>query len=83
MEAAAASLPLIATNVGGNATIVSHNHSGYIVEPNDANLLADALISVLSNPENSHGMGEAARRWVEKNGSIEAMTNTYLALYRH
>jgi glycosyltransferase involved in cell wall biosynthesis len=83
MEAAAASLPLVATNVGGNATIVSHNHSGYIVEPNEPNLLADALISVLSNPKKSREMGEFARRWVEENGSIEAMTNTYLALYRH
>jgi glycosyltransferase involved in cell wall biosynthesis len=43
LEAAAAALPIVATNVGGNGEVVRDNESGYLVPPREPAALADAM----------------------------------------
>ncbi|NOT83201.1 MAG: glycosyltransferase [Methylococcaceae bacterium] len=81
LEAAAGSLPLVATAVGGNADIVEHNQNGLIVPPKQPTALAAALIKLLENPERANLMGNNARIWVEKNASVQAMADAYEQLY--
>jgi glycosyltransferase involved in cell wall biosynthesis len=51
LEAGAAGLPVVATNVGGVPEIITHGVNGILVEPDDAGALADAMAKVLQNRE--------------------------------
>jgi len=49
IEAEAAALPIIATNVGGNPEIIAHNKNGLLVPPKNFNALAENIINLLQN----------------------------------
>ncbi len=59
MEAFAQQRPVVATRVGGIAELVEDGVSGRLVEAGDATALADALASILADPERAHEMGVA------------------------
>lgn len=48
LEAMAAGMPCIGTNVGGTSEVLRDNEFGYLVEPADSSALADAMIKVAS-----------------------------------
>jgi glycosyltransferase involved in cell wall biosynthesis len=54
LEAMAASLPIVATNVGGIPSIVEEGINGFLVKPRDAAQIADKVSSILCDPELSH-----------------------------
>jgi glycosyltransferase involved in cell wall biosynthesis len=62
IEAMAASLPVVATRVGGNPEAVEDGVTGLLVPPEDPDALADALQGLLSDSGRSWAMGEAGRR---------------------
>lgn len=51
LEAMAAGLPIVATNVGGLAEIIKDKENGYLVEPKNPEQLAQKLLLILENPE--------------------------------
>jgi phosphatidylinositol alpha-mannosyltransferase len=61
LEAMAAGLPIVASNIDGFAGVVTHSVEGLLVQPEDAQALADALIEVLRNPERAAAMGRRGR----------------------
>jgi glycosyltransferase involved in cell wall biosynthesis len=81
LEASASALPIVATDVGGNAEIVSDGTSGRIVKPGDPAVFAEALEDVLADPLRARAMGEAAIAWIRREGSVETMVARYQALY--
>ena len=66
LEAAAAAIPIITTDVGGCGDIISHGHSGWLVKAGDEAALADAIIEALEDPARSRAMAGKARRRVEE-----------------
>jgi glycosyltransferase involved in cell wall biosynthesis len=50
IEALACTKPVIATRVGGIPEIIENGENGVLVEPDDANALAEALTDVLTDP---------------------------------
>ncbi len=74
IEAMAAGLPVIATDVGGNAEAVQPGISGLIVPPEDASALAAAMLLLMSSPEKAQAMGAAGRASVERHFTAAAMT---------
>jgi glycosyltransferase involved in cell wall biosynthesis len=86
IEAMAASLPVVATNVGGNAEAVEDGVSGFIVPPEDIVALSDAILRMLSNPAKAEEMGASGRERVKDNFTIDAMmqqiTNVYASLLK-
>ena len=86
IEAMAASLPVVATNVGGNAEAVEDGVSGFIVPPEDIAALSDAILRMLSNPAKAEEMGASGRERVKDNFTIDAMvhqiTNVYASLLK-
>jgi len=52
--------PVIASSVGGLSEIVHHNQDGLLIPPRDVRALADAIISLLSDPNRQHQMQIAA-----------------------
>ncbi|TBR36178.1 MULTISPECIES: glycosyltransferase [Dyella] len=81
LEACAVALPIVATDVGGNAEIVHDGATGLIVPPRNPPALADAMLSMLRELRQATTWGLAARAWVEQHGSLEAMAGRYAALY--
>lgn len=81
LEACAAALPIVATDVGGNREIVRENINGHIVPAGDAPALAVALSSLLAAPDSALAMGARGREWVLEKGSLEAMARRYTAVY--
>ena len=82
LEYMSAGRAVVATDVGANATLVRHNHSGLIVPPNDPAALADAIGQYLTCPMRAAAFGSAARRRVESEYSRDAMTRRFEDFYR-
>lgn len=81
LEACAAGLPIVATDVGGNREIVRDGVNGWLVAAGDADGLGDALSSLLRDPAMASAMGRAGREWALRAASVEAMMRRYDALY--
>ncbi len=64
LEAMAAGLPSIVTDVGDNRYLVEDGASGLVVPPDDVSDLAAAIETLLSDPERRQRMGAAARERV-------------------
>lgn len=64
LEAAAAGVPIVATNRGGAAEIVATIGHGLSVDPTDEAALAAAMRAILCNRARHRGFAEAGRRGV-------------------
>jgi len=60
LEAMATGLPVVVSRVSGTAELVPDAEHGSVVEPGDAEGLADAVIALLGDPERRRRMGERA-----------------------
>ena len=66
MEAMALGLPVISTNVGGLPYLIEHYKTGVLVPPNNVNVFVEAIIQLLSNPEQTESISNNARAAVEQ-----------------
>lgn len=83
LEAHAVGLPIVATDVGGNREIVLHGKTGFLVQPKTPNALAQAMLRLMElPPDERQKMGQAGRKHVVENFSIEHVVNIWEALYR-
>jgi len=81
IEAGAAGLPVVATDVGGVAEVVRDGASGFVVPPGDAAALAARLGTLLDDPEAARAMGLAGREWVRARFSSGRLVDDLTALY--
>lgn len=61
VEAAAAGLPAVASNIGGISDMIENGKSGYIVAPSDDAGFIKALSDLIDNPDLRKRMGNRAR----------------------
>ncbi|MGE3855966.1 MAG: glycosyltransferase family 4 protein, partial [Dehalococcoidia bacterium] len=66
LEAMAAGLPVVASNIEGYASVITHGLDGLLVRPNDAMALADALTGLLRDPKLGGTLAAAGRLTVEE-----------------
>lgn len=81
LEAMAANVPVIATNVGGLPEAVEDGRTGIIVPPTDVDALASSIRYLVENPHIRKNMGDAGRRRVEEKFSLESNIRSTEALY--
>lgn len=81
MEAGAASIPVVATDVGGSSEIVVDGETGYIVPKGDAGAVAKRLADVLNQPETAASMAQNARQRIVDLFSLEQQAKQTIALY--
>lgn len=65
LEAMAAGKPIVASNIEGYASVLTHGDQGLLVPPKDSNSLAAALEILIRNPEFRASMGAKGRQTVE------------------
>jgi sugar transferase (PEP-CTERM/EpsH1 system associated) len=81
LEAMAASLPVVATRVGGNPELVEDGRSGCFFKPQDVTALA-AILERIGRDSNLRGeLGQAARRRAVEHFSLDGMIESYRSLY--
>lgn len=66
MEAQAAGLPVVATNVGSVAQLVDNGRTGFIVASEDVNAMAEKLEYLVKHPQEWPSMGVTGRKIVEE-----------------
>ena len=66
LEAMAAGKPIVTTNIAGYNEVVTHGAGGLLVPPKDSDRLADAVISLLRDPELRAKLGTEGRRSAEQ-----------------
>jgi glycosyltransferase involved in cell wall biosynthesis len=82
IEQMAVGLPMIVTDVGGNAEAVAAGESGYVIPPGGSSELAQALRRLYQDAALRAAMGRAARARVEERFSLEQMCARHAQLYR-
>jgi len=81
LEAMATGLPIVATRVGGSTELVKDGISGLLVDAGDSDALGHMLALLLADADLGRRLGQAARRRVSRDFSIQAVTQRHLALY--
>ena len=82
LEAMAARRPVVSTELGTGTSFVNvDGETGRVVVPRDPDALAEAIGSLLADPERRRIMGEAGRRRAEGEFSKERMIDCTVALY--
>ncbi|MFQ6130804.1 MAG: glycosyltransferase family 4 protein [Armatimonadota bacterium] len=82
LEAMAAQTAVVASAVGGCRDIVEDRVSGVLVPPGEPRAIANAVLSILRNPERLAALGEAGRRRVEEHFALARMVERTAELYR-
>lgn len=81
LEAMAAGLPVVVTNVGGNPELVLDGETGYLVPPCDPEALASRLIVLLQDRVHAKRLGQNGRQRVLQHFSLPKMVDNYQQLY--
>jgi glycosyltransferase involved in cell wall biosynthesis len=81
IEAMASGIAVVATAVGGTPEIVDDKVTGLLVPPRDAAGLAQAISSLLENPQLAARMGNAGRERIERRYSMERAVYETQQLY--
>lgn len=80
LEAMAAELPVVATDIPGVTEVVEHGETGYLVPPNDPTELASAILE-LDAESKRRNFGANAYDRAERRFDIRQMVSSYLNLY--
>ncbi|MFZ1987436.1 MAG: glycosyltransferase [Minisyncoccia bacterium] len=73
IETGYASLPVIASKVGGIPEIIEDEVTGLLVPPLRSDLIAEKILFLLGHPEKAQAYGKALKTRVEKDFSFERM----------
>lgn len=81
LEAMAAALPIVASDVPGNAGLVTHGEHGLLCEANSEAALARALADIMLAPERARALGAAARARILADYALDAVADRVARIY--
>ncbi|THI90760.1 MAG: glycosyltransferase, partial [Nitrospira sp. CG24A] len=81
VEAMAAGLPVIASRVGGIPAVISHEQTGLLVPPGNADALADAIRRLLDQPDLARQLGLAAGHSVDSRYGSRSMVRVVESIF--
>lgn len=82
-EAMLCKLPVVATNVGGIPSMITHGESGLLVEPGNLDAIADALENLILNRFDKEKLGKNARACIKNKYDIRITARSYFKLYKN
>ncbi|WP_437680145.1 glycosyltransferase family 4 protein [Sorangium sp. So ce131] len=80
LEAMSAALPVVATRVGAIEDVVTPGRAGFVTAVGDTDAMADALCTLLEDPALARAMGDAGRRQIEQNHTIDVVWPRFAAI---
>jgi glycosyltransferase involved in cell wall biosynthesis len=81
IEASMAGVPCVTTDVGSAREVVLDNETGFVV-PTDSVAIAQALVTLFTNEQLRHEMGDAATRHTMAHFSSTRLVKDHVDLYR-
>lgn len=81
LEAMAAGCPIVATNVGGNRTVISDGENGSLVETRNTKALAEEIIRLLGNEQLRSQYAKNGLKTFNDRFTSDVMTAQYEKLY--
>jgi glycosyltransferase involved in cell wall biosynthesis len=82
LEAMAAGVPVIATDVDGSGELVVDGETGLLVPPGDVEALTRAICRLAANEPTRRAMSEASRRRIAQQFSVDRFVDSFERLYR-
>ncbi|MFQ5873747.1 MAG: glycosyltransferase family 4 protein, partial [Dehalococcoidia bacterium] len=82
LEALALARPVVATAVGGVPEVVRHQKTGLLVPPKDRRRLAEAMLYLLSDPEEAQKLAERGKQFVSQQFNVETTAHKIAEVYR-
>jgi len=80
LEAAYLRVPIVATAVGGTAEVISHQESGWLIQPS-VEQLTDGIARFLERPQDFVRMAERAHQGILQNYSFDVRTEKLTRIY--
>ncbi len=81
MEAMACGVPVVATDVGAVADVVSDGETGYLVPPLDAHAIAEAVLRLLSDANMRRAMAASAREAAVERFAVERCADVHVRAF--
>ena len=81
LEACAAGIPVVATDVGGTSEIIDDGVNGFLIPPANPPALAGRLTSLVNSTELRHQMGERGQEMVKARFSFARQAEEYQTLF--
>lgn len=81
IEAMRASLPIVATNVGGNPELIENEKTGLLVNPEKGEEISRAIIKFINNPELLNQVRQAAEEKASREFTLENMIEKTRGVY--
>jgi glycogen synthase len=82
LEAMAARLPIVASNVDGLAEIVKHEYNGILVYPRDSSSISWGISRILSEPANTQRLLDNGIKELSRQYTWDAVTTLTLECYK-
>jgi glycosyltransferase involved in cell wall biosynthesis len=82
MEYMACGLPVVATDVGGVSELVQSGVTGFLVQPDAVAQMAQKILWLQRNREESIRMGIRAKSWLEENCGVGILAQKTEAIYK-
>jgi len=82
MEAQAAGLPVVASNIGGLSNLIQDGITGLLVPPKDIYTLSAAITELLRNMNKAEMFGANGRKFIEQNFSLDIMIEKTEEVYK-
>ena len=82
LEAMAAGIPVIATNIAGNRHVITPGETGFLVKIGDRAGFARKTQTFLEDPTLAKRCGKAAQERVQQEFNVESIANQYLQVYQ-
>jgi len=81
LEAMACKKPVVATIFGGSREVVIDNETGYLINPNNIDPMAEKILDLLKNPQKAKLFGEAGYQRVKSHFSLSKQIEEILKYY--
>jgi len=81
MEAGAAGVPAVATDIAGTSDLIIDNKTGFLFKPGDKDDLVKKIKQLIDDPKLRRAMGIAARNRMKECFSVNNMADQYESLY--
>jgi phosphatidylinositol alpha-1,6-mannosyltransferase len=75
LEANACGKPVVGTYAGGIPDAIRHGETGLLVEPDDRDRLADAIVTLLTTPDTAARLGRQGREHVLREANWDAVAH--------
>jgi len=83
IEAMASGRPVVASNIGGISEVIEHEKTGLLVEPNNSEELANAIIILLNDKEMRMEMSKHAYKVAKEKYNANIIAKKVLKVYKN